>query len=150
MLNAAGNACIACTLSNCTQCSSATTCTACSSPFVLLSTGLCGCPPTYVINSANTTCVCATNYSTYNNQCISCSLPYCQFCEQNQVCFTCLSSFSLTNGSCACPNTFVLGPLNTSCVCPSNTILNANGTACYSCNLSVIAYCITCQSNNFC
>lgn len=61
-----------------------------------------------------------------------------------------MPSFNINNGTCACPSTFILDPTNTSCVCPSNTILNAAGTGCYACNLSLIAYCVTCQSNNVC
>lgn len=122
------NTCITCAVTDCLLCQTTNNCTSCQTPFVPQTNGQCGCPinqiqngttcvcpSPFVLNSNNycgcpatfeqngTTCICPTTTTLYNNVCYTC-MQYCTQCQQNNVCSQCISTFVVTNNSCACPD----------------------------------------------
>lgn len=107
--------------------------------------GQCGCPSTFV--QSGSTCVCPPGQilNPAGNQCVSCSIPYCETCSTDTVCQTC-SAPLISNGigGCQCPSTFSL--VNGVCVCPSGFSLS--GGSCFDCQN--VAYCTVCSADSFC
>lgn len=72
-------------------------------------------------------------------------MEYCTQCQQNNVCFQCLSTFVInSNNACACPDSS-FSIVNNACTCPTlTTLFNSH---CYECN---VTFCTLCQTNNQC
>jgi len=137
-------------------------CTTCAASFSLLSTKLCGCATTTYLSAVNNTCVTIYPppigyYNDGQNNMIACGLN-CATCTSAAVgsCKSCLTSFTLTNGACACaPKTTYLSAVNNTCVnlitCPVgkwNDGFNVCGTCATNCTACIGAAnnCTTCKS----